>query len=130
RGGNPSIYASRDRRCKRRSTECVSYAPAIGPGGIGGSDDKQQSCCRTERVWVAFRDVGRRKIAVKPGQLFRHALLVFAPQRVRKRVLRCASQTIRLRRDRGMRELVRSLDAPINLGARRHAEGASRNQAC
>src|SRR5690606_35035658 len=41
RGGNPSIYASRDRRCERRSTECVSYAPAIGSGGIGGSDDKQ-----------------------------------------------------------------------------------------
>src|SRR5690606_8483370 len=58
RWGNPSIDAGRDRRCKRRITECVAYAAAIGPGGIGGGDNKQQSCCRAESVRVAFGNVG------------------------------------------------------------------------
>ncbi len=96
------------------AAECIADAAAERPPGESKGDDEKQSDNAAQRPRVAFRNTGLRQAALQILDALGHALAMFVPQRLCKRINGLVDEFFRLDGDRLVIQRVDTFQAPAD----------------
>ena len=82
------------------TAECIVDAAAERPAGKGKGDDEKQADNAAQCPGIAFRNTGLRQATLQILNALGHALAVFVPQRLSKRIDALVDELFRLDSDR------------------------------